>query len=115
MGYIKFNKTGAGIVDVINADGISAMTPDGASILFIYGNCIADDAGTGYTTGVKITYNDGTFAASSIIDKWKDAIVAASGLQGGDAIVVDESIAAEADTVVNAVILGKVETPDITV
>ena len=118
MGYIKFNTTGvAGIQDVINADGISGVQADAESILFTYGNCITDDgAGTAtFTTGVKITYDDGTFAASSIVDKWRDAIVAASGLQGGVAIVVDESIAADADTVVSTVIVGKVEIPDITV
>ncbi len=107
MGYIKFKTTSSSVCDIINADNILNIIPDDNK-LNITLEGITDEATEVYAQAIQVTYADGSFLASSVMDKWKEAIVKASGLQGGAAIVVDES---EVDTTVSNVVIGIAEQP----
>ena len=111
MGYIKFKTTTVDVCNIIKADNILNIIPDDNKLNITLDSGITDESTAVYAHGVQVTYSDSAFLASSVVDKWREAIVKASGLQGGTAIVVDES---EVATAVSVNQPGKAEQVNLT-
>ena len=110
MGYITYKVASADATKILHADNILSITPDDNKLNIYLDSGIGHESTTSYTTGVQVLYADGAFLASSVVEKWREAIAKASGLQGGAPIVVDES---GVSTSVNQVVIGRAELPNL--
>ena len=111
MGYITYKVSSTDATKILRADNILSIIPDDNKLNIFLDSGISYEGTTSYALGVQVVYADSGFLASSVIDKWREAIAKASGLQGGAPVVVDES---EVSTSVNQVVIGRGELVNLT-
>ena len=108
MGYITYKVASADASKILRADNIILITPDDNKLNIYLDSGFDHESTNSYALGVQVVYADGAFLASSVVEKWREAIAKASGLQGGAPIVVDES---GVSTSVNQVVIGRAILP----
>ena len=111
MGYITYKTSSDNASKILHADNILSCFADDEKINIFIDSGITHESTTSYALAIQVSYADSSFLASSVIDKWREAITKASGLQGGAPIVVDES---GVSTSVDSVIVGKTELVNLT-